>query len=82
MESTLVNDAGGMGKWIVILGGPLIKKNSIIDNDKKISGPTFSDCASFKFQDGKDFQLFDASGEFPVAAFLKLIQCGYPHQEK
>jgi len=71
-----------LGRWIVILGCPLIRKHSIIDDDKKISGPTFTDCASCRFQDGKDFQVFDASGEFPVAAFPDLLQCGYPRQEK
>jgi len=82
MESTLVKDSGGIGKWILILGCPLKQKHSLTDDVQKVSGPTFTDCASCEFQQGRNFQLFDPTGELPVAAYPELLRCGYIHNKK
>lgn len=82
MESTSIKDPNGIGKWILILGCPLKEKHSLTDHIERVSGPTFADCASCEFQEGRNFQLFDPSGELPVAAYPELLRCGYFHKEK
>lgn len=77
MESLLIKDAGGIGKWILISGCPLAEKHSLFDPDQNVSGPTFAVCSCCEFQEGKDFQFFDSSGEFPIAAYPELLRCGY-----
>jgi len=82
MESLLIKDAAGIGKWILILGCPLAEKHSLFDAIQNDSGPTFAVCACCEFQEGRDFQFFDSTGEFPIEAFPDLLKCGCPHKEK
>ena len=78
MESTSIKDPNDIGKWILILGCPLKEKHSLTDHIERVSGPTFADCASCGFQQGKNFELLDSTGEFPIVVNPDLLKCGYP----
>ena len=82
MESLLIEDAAGIGKWILILGCPLAERHSLFDPVQNASGPTFAVCACCEFQEGSDFQFFDSSGEFPIEVFPDLLKCSYLRKEK
>jgi hypothetical protein len=77
MESVSIKDQGGIGVWIMISGCPLPEKHSLFDRTQDLSGPTFAVCACCEFQKGKNFQLFDARGDLPVAAYPEHLRCGY-----
>jgi len=78
MDSTSIKDVNGTGKWILILGCPLKEKHTLTDDVQKVSGPTFSDCASCKFHRGKDFVFYgDETGEFPFTVHPDRLKCGF-----
>lgn len=78
MESTSIKDPNGIGKWILILGCPLKEKHSLTDHIERVSGPTFADCASCEFQQGRDFEFRgDETGEFPFTVHPEGLKCGY-----
>ena len=78
MDSMSIKDAKGIGKWILILGYPLKEKHILTDDVQKVSGPTFTACASCKFQRGKDFTFYsDETGEFPFIVHPDGLKCGY-----
>ena len=79
MESTSIKDPNGIGKWILILGCPLKEKHSLTDHIERVSGPTFADCASCEFQQGRDFEFRDPTGEFPIVVHPHLLKCGCPY---
>jgi len=82
LESTLVKHEGGIGKWILILGCPLKKKHSLIDDIQMVSGPTFAGCSSCEFERGKNFEFRDSTGEFPITVHLERLKCGNPGEVK
>lgn len=71
MESTSIKDPNGIGKWILILGCPLKEKHSLTDHIERVSGPTFADCASCEFQQGRDTLSFATQrGNFLLSYIL------------
>jgi hypothetical protein len=80
MESTLVKDAGSIGRWILILGCPLKEKHTLSDKPSKLSGPTFVDCAYCRHQAGINFQILDENGDI-IEAFPESLRCGLVAQK-
>jgi hypothetical protein len=79
MESTSIKDLNGIGKWILILGCPLAERHSLFDPVQNASGPTFAVCACCEFQQGRDFEFRDPTGEFPIVVHPHLLKFGCPY---
>ena len=70
-------EAEGGGKWILIQGCPLPEKHSLKDPKTEATGPTFADCASCEYQQGKDYEILGALGIYDAAqVFPERLKCG------